>query len=87
MPLYSLFFVWCLWLVDSTCAVPVTSTLIDDVASMQVDLSQNESANLTAFFIPCMAIVVVCMALRVISRRMVNEPLKSDDFALLVGGV
>lgn len=60
---------------------------LNDAIASQAASSENESANLTAFYIPCIVIVAICMVLRVVSRKMVNEPLRADDFALLIGAV
>jgi hypothetical protein len=85
--LYPLFLASCFWPIDLAWAVPMASMKINDVVPSQTDLSENESANLTAFYIPCIVIVVTCMVLRVLSRRVINEPLKADDFTLLWGAV
>lgn len=50
-------------------------------------IDEDESQELGAYYIACIAASFVCMVSKITSRRVARVGLKSDDFAFLVGAV
>ncbi len=59
-----------------------------EVAAYQLShLYEDESQELGAYYIVCIAITFLCMVSKITSRRVAHVGLKSDDFAFLIGAV
>ena len=59
-----------------------------EVAAYQLShLYEDESQELGAFYIVCIAASFVCMVSKITSRRVARVGLKGDDFAFLTGAV
>ena len=58
-----------------------------EVQSQQSHLYQNQTHQLSAFFIVCAAVSLICMIARTVSRKVTGLGFKADDYVFLAGAV
>ncbi|MCJ1240094.1 hypothetical protein MMC14_008094 [Varicellaria rhodocarpa] len=56
-----------------------------EVQSQQSHLYQNQTHQLSAFFIVCAAVSLICMIARTVSRKVTGLGFKADDYVFLAG--